>query len=54
MHKENRLAKQDWKIIMIIKDLMLINSGLFNRFWAEIIETANYLQNQQEVEIIVK
>lgn len=43
MHKENRLAKQGWKTIMTIKDLILINSGLSNRFWAEVIEIANYL-----------
>ena len=26
-----------------IKDLLFINSGLFNQFWVEIIDIANYL-----------
>lgn len=29
-----------------MKDLMLIDSGLSNDFWAEVMETANYLCNR--------
>lgn len=29
-----------------MKDFLFINSGLSNEFWAEAIDTVNYLQNQ--------
>ena len=29
-----------------MKDLLLIDSGLLNQFWAEAMDTANYLQNR--------
>lgn len=32
-------------MLAIIKDLMLINSCLPVNFWAEVIDTANYLHN---------
>lgn len=43
MHEENDIAKRNWHTIMMIKDFMLIDSGLLNRFWAEAIKTTNYL-----------
>lgn len=30
-----------------MKDLMLIDSGLPNGFWAEAMKTANYFQNKR-------
>lgn len=49
MYKENILPKQGWQIIVIIKDSILINSCFPNRFWAEVIEIANYLQNRLSI-----
>lgn len=46
LHKENRLAEQRWRTIVTMKNSILINSGLLNRFWAKTIETTNYLQNR--------
>lgn len=46
MHEENGLAEQGWWTIVTMKDSMLIDTGLPNRFWAEVMETANYLQNR--------
>lgn len=46
MHEENGLAKQGWRTIVTMKNLMLIDSGVPNAFRAEIIETANYLYNK--------
>ena len=44
MHEENGLAKRGWRIIVIMKDSMLIDSGFSNNFWAEAIEIADYLR----------
>ena len=46
IHEENRLAERGWRTIVTMKDSMLVDSGLPNRFWAEAIETANYLGNR--------
>lgn len=46
IHKENGLAERGWRTIVTMKDSMLIDSGLPNDFWAEAIETANYLCNR--------
>lgn len=35
-----------WRTIVTMKDSMLIDSRLPNGFWAEVMETANYLQNR--------
>lgn len=32
IHKENRLVQKKWHIIIIIKNLILIDSKLLNRF----------------------
>lgn len=42
MHKKNGLADQGSKTIVIIKDSLLINSGLLLKFWAKAMDTANY------------
>lgn len=46
MYEENGLAEQEWCTLVTMKDAMLIVSGLPNGFWAEAIETANYLKNR--------
>ena len=46
MHEENGLAERGCRIIVTMKDSMLIDSGLLDGFWAEAMETANYLQNR--------
>ena len=46
MHKKNELAEQSWKTIVIMKDSLLIDSSLLLEFWAEAMDTANYLQNR--------
>ena len=46
MHEENGLAERGWRTIVTMKDSMLIDSGLPNGFWAEAMETANYLRNR--------
>ena len=46
VHKENGLAERGWRTIVTMKDAMLIDSGLPNDFWAEAMETANYLRNR--------
>lgn len=43
MHKENGLVERGWQTIVIIKDSLLLDSGLPLDFWAEAIDTANYL-----------
>lgn len=43
---KNSLAKQRWHILIIMKDLILINSRLLNNFWAKVIEMVNYFQNR--------
>lgn len=46
MHEENGLAEREWRIIVTIKDFLLLDSGLPLDFWAEAMDTANYLQNR--------
>lgn len=46
VHEENGLAERGWRTIVTMKDSMLIDSGLPNDFWAEAMETANYLRNR--------
>ncbi len=46
VHEENRFAERGWRTIVTMKDSMLIDSGLPNGFWAEAMETANYLRNR--------
>lgn len=43
MHEENGVAKQGWRTIVTMKDSLLIDSGLLLEFWAEAMDTANYL-----------
>ena len=46
MHEKNGLAEQGWKIVVTIKDSLLIDSRLPLKFWAEAMDTANYLRNR--------
>lgn len=46
VHEENGLAERGWRTIVTMKDAMLIDSSLPNGFWAEAMETANYLRNR--------
>ena len=51
IHEENGLAERGWRTIVIIKDSMLIDSGLPNKFWAEAIETANIMSWSRDLPI---
>lgn len=37
MHEKNGLAKGELRTIVTMKELILIDSGLHNRFWVEVI-----------------
>lgn len=45
MPEENGVAERGWRTIVTMKDSLLINSGLPLEFWAEVMDTANYLRN---------
>ncbi len=51
VYEKNRIAKQGWRTIVTMKDSILIDSGLPNGFWAEVMETANYLRNRLPTKI---
>ncbi len=51
MHEENGIAERGWRTIVMMKDSMLIDSGLPNGFWAEAMETANYFRNRLPIKI---
>lgn len=44
LYEENTLIEKGWKTFVIIKDFLLINSGLPNNFWVKAIKTANYFE----------
>lgn len=46
MHEENVIAERGWKTIVTMKNSLLVDSRLPLNFWAEAIETANYLRNR--------
>lgn len=46
LHEENGLAERGWRTLVTMKDSLLIDSGLPNDFWAEAMETSNYLRNR--------
>ena len=46
MHEENGLAERGWRTTVTMKDSLLLDSGLPLDFWAEAIDTANYLRNR--------
>lgn len=46
MHEKNGMAKRGWKIVMTMKDFLLVDSGLSLEFWAEAMDIANYIQNR--------
>lgn len=43
VYEQNRTAEQIWLTIIIMKDSIFIDSDLPKGFWAETIETVNYL-----------
>lgn len=46
MHEENGIAERCWRTLATMKDSLLIDSGLSVSFWAEAMDTANYLRNR--------
>ncbi len=46
VHEENGLTERGWTTIVTMKDLILIDSGLANDFWAKAMKIANYLRNR--------
>ena len=46
MHEENGIAERCWRTLAQMKDSLLIDSGLPTQFWAEAMDTANYLRNR--------
>lgn len=46
IYEENRLAERIWQTIIIMKNSILIDNSLPNRFCAKAMETANYFQNR--------
>lgn len=46
MHEQNGLIKRGWKIIVTMKNTMLIDSRLSNSIWVKAMETTNYLKNK--------
>ena len=46
LHEEKGLAERGWKTLATMKDSLLIDSGFPDSFWAEAMETSNYLQNR--------
>ena len=46
VHKKNSIAEQCWRTLAIMKDSLLIDSRLLVNFWAEVIDTSNYLRNR--------
>lgn len=46
IHEENGLAERGWQTVVTMKDSLLIDSDLPLEFWAEAMDTANYLQNR--------
>lgn len=50
MHEENGLAERAWRTILTMKDSMLVDAGLPNKFWAKVMDIANYLKNKLAVQ----
>lgn len=46
MYKENKIAERFWKMLVIMKDVLLIDGDFTVNFWAETIDISNYLQNK--------
>lgn len=43
IYEQNRLVIRGFKMIIIVKDLLLVDNGFFLKFWGETIDTINYL-----------
>lgn len=46
MHEENGMAERGWRTVVTMKDSLLVDSGLPLEFWAEAMDTANYIRNR--------
>lgn len=46
MHKKNGMTKRYWRILAIMKDVLLLNSGFPVIFQAKTINISNYLRNR--------
>jgi hypothetical protein len=46
--EHNSIAKWCWKHFYTMKNVMLLNVKLFNRFWVEIMNTVNYFRNNYQ------
>lgn len=46
MHRKNKMTKRCWKNLATMKDALLIDNGLPMNFWAEAMNTSNYLRNR--------
>lgn len=46
IHEENRMSKRYWRILAIMKDILLINNGLLVNFWIKAMDISNYLQSR--------
>jgi hypothetical protein len=44
--EHNSIAEWCWKTLCTMKNIMLLNVKLFNRFWIKIMNTVNYLRNR--------
>lgn len=46
IYKKNVMAEKCWRMLTIMKDVLLINSGIPVSFWAKAIDISNYLRNK--------
>lgn len=46
IHEENGIAERYWRTLTTMKDSLLVDSGLPVNFWADAMDTANYLCNR--------
>jgi len=44
--EHNPVSEKTWRTLRTAKNVMLLESALPNRFWAEAINTANYIRNR--------
>jgi len=44
--EHNPVSEKTWRTLRTAKNVILLESALPNRFWAEAINTANYIRNR--------
>ena len=44
--EHNAISERSWRTLRTMKDAMLLDSKLPNQFWAEAMDTANYIRNR--------